>query len=246
MTLLTTGLLRHQLLFRHNDVHIRGLIYSTDYRIWISKKLLATISWRKHVYTYLHPIWQTFVEPDIIVRFPGILKSPKYNYNLRIYRSDIQHWVESPLLNKFFMAFDSKTSFSKVFIKTCLCWFITTELSSGTTSIRRERSVHYCIVGCIVWAITIAIWPTDHRKESCNLELSSLLEFLLVNIYDKFDNTIFVSNHYVPREPWRDPSNRRLCEHGIWYLSDTARNQTLNLFRHKREPIPLDHSHGWV
>ena len=43
------------------------------------------------------------------------------------------------------------------------------------------------------------------------------------------------------REPRRDPSNRRLNEHGI-YISDTARNRTHNLFRPKREPIPLGHS----
>ena len=28
------------------------------------------------------------------------------------------------------------------------------------------------------------------------------------------------------------------------YISDTARNQTHNLFRSKREPIPLGHSDG--
>ena len=28
------------------------------------------------------------------------------------------------------------------------------------------------------------------------------------------------------------------------YISDTARNQTHNLFRPKREPIPLGHSDG--
>ena len=28
------------------------------------------------------------------------------------------------------------------------------------------------------------------------------------------------------------------------YISDTARNRTHNLFRPKREPIPLDHSDG--
>ena len=29
------------------------------------------------------------------------------------------------------------------------------------------------------------------------------------------------------------------------YISDTARNQTHNLFRPKREPIPLGHSDGF-
>ena len=36
----------------------------------------------------------------------------------------------------------------------------------------------------------------------------------------------------VPREPRRDPSNRRLNEHGIYIR--TARNRTHNLFRPKR------------
>ena len=39
-----------------------------------------------------------------------------------------------------------------------------------------------------------------------------------------------------------DPSNRRFYEHGIWYLSDTARTRTRDLFRPKRKPIPLGHS----
>ena len=50
---------------------------------------------------------------------------------------------------------------------------------------------------------------------------------------------------YVPEEPWRDPSNRRLYEHGhgIWYIvSDTARNRTHNLLRPKCVPIPLSHN----
>ena len=30
------------------------------------------------------------------------------------------------------------------------------------------------------------------------------------------------------------------------YISDTARNRTHNLFRPKREPIPLGHSDGYI
>ena len=65
---------------------------------------------------------------------------------------------------------------------------------------------------------------------------------------DKHENIRFFLKHnfcikpYVPREPWRDPSNRRLYEHGIWYIFDTARNRTRNLFRPKYKPIPLGHS----
>ena len=69
----------------------------------------------------------------------------------------------------------------------------------------------------------------DDKKEgttiistnSCSLHYNFLFIFIF--------NTIFV---YVPRKPRRDPSNNhRLYEHGICYLSDTAR--TRNLFRHK-------------
>ena len=35
----------------------------------------------------------------------------------------------------------------------------------------------------------------------------------------------------MPIEPKRNPSNRRPYEHGIWYISNTARNRTHNLFR---------------
>ena len=36
----------------------------------------------------------------------------------------------------------------------------------------------------------------------------------------------FCVRPYVPREPRRNPSNCRFYEHGIWYISNTARNQT--------------------
>ena len=56
----------------------------------------------------------------------------------------------------------------------------------------------------------------------------------------------FVSSHVYPRKPRRDPSNRRLYEHGVGYISDTARNRTHNLFRPKCAPIPLGHSDGII
>ena len=58
-------------------------------------------------------------------------------------------------------------------------------------------------------------------------------------------NTIFVSRHMLPREPRRDPRNCRFSEHGIWYISDTARNRTHNLFPPKCAPIPLGHIDGF-
>ena len=53
----------------------------------------------------------------------------------------------------------------------------------------------------------------------------------------EFFNTIFVSSHMYPENP-----ESTLYEHGIWYISDTARNRTHNLFRPKCAPIPLGHS----
>ena len=48
-----------------------------------------------------------------------------------------------------------------------------------------------------------------------------------------------------PEKPRRDPSNRRLNEHGIYIrLSDTTRNRIHHLFHPKREPIPLGNSDG--
>ena len=65
--------------------------------------------------------------------------------------------------------------------------------------------------------------------------------YLIYTIY-----TIFVSSQsYVPREPRtrKDPSNRRLYEHGIsWYVFDTVRTLTWNLVRPKCELIPLGHN----
>ena len=53
----------------------------------------------------------------------------------------------------------------------------------------------------------------------------------------------FVSSHMYPDVATQDPSNCRLNEHGI-YISDTARDRTQDLFRPKREPIPLGQSDG--
>ena len=52
-------------------------------------------------------------------------------------------------------------------------------------------------------------------------------------------NTIFVSNHMYPAVFRRDPSNR--SSRNMGYIAYTARNRTHNLFRPKREPIPLGH-----
>ena len=62
-----------------------------------------------------------------------------------------------------------------------------------------------------------------------------------------FFYTIFVLSHIYSENPEgrRDPSNHRLYEHGIGYISDTARNRTHNLFcSTKCTPIPLGNSDG--
>ena len=89
-----------------------------------------------------------------------------------------------------------------------------------------------------------------------------------------FFNTIFVSSHMYPENPAgtqvivgsmtmtmtitiyiartsrsvASESEARWCRiyipMNMGYISDTARNRTHNLFRPKREPIPLGHSDG--
>ena len=62
----------------------------------------------------------------------------------------------------------------------------------------------------------------------------------LYTIY--FFNTIFVSSHMYPENP--EGTQVIVDSMNMGYLSDTARNRTHNLFRPKREPIPLGHSDG--
>ena len=55
-----------------------------------------------------------------------------------------------------------------------------------------------------------------------------------------FFNTIFVSSHMYPENP--EGTQVIVGSMNMGYISDTARNRTHNLFRPKREPIPLGHS----
>ena len=55
-------------------------------------------------------------------------------------------------------------------------------------------------------------------------------------------NTIFVSSHMYPENP--EETQVIVSSMNIGYISDTARNRTHNLFRPKRESIPLGHSDG--
>ena len=57
-----------------------------------------------------------------------------------------------------------------------------------------------------------------------------------------FFNTIFVSSHMYSENP--EGTQVIVGSMNMGYISDTARNRTHNLFRPKREQIPLGHSDG--
>ena len=57
-----------------------------------------------------------------------------------------------------------------------------------------------------------------------------------------FFNTIFVLSHIYPENP--EETQVIVGSMNMGYISDTTRNRTYNLFRPKREPIPLGHNDG--
>ena len=59
--------------------------------------------------------------------------------------------------------------------------------------------------------------------------------------FNYFFNTIFVSSHMYPENP-EETRVIVVSVNVIWYLSNTARNRTRNLFHPKCMPIPLGHS----
>ena len=69
---------------------------------------------------------------------------------------------------------------------------------------------------------------------------SGVLNSQFPEVCEVFFKHNFCVKPYVPREP------RRVIvgSMNMGYISDTVRNRTHNLIRHKREPIPLDHSDG--
>ena len=71
------------------------------------------------------------------------------------------------------------------------------------------------------------------------MEFLKLFEYYY---YIFFFNTIFVSSHMYPENP--EGTQVIVGSMNMGYISDTARNRTHNLFRPKREPIPLGHSPG--
>ena len=61
-----------------------------------------------------------------------------------------------------------------------------------------------------------------------------------LNLLFYFFNTIFVSSHMYPEN--LEGTQVIVGSMNMGYISDNARNRTHNLFRPKREPIPLDQS----
>ena len=74
---------------------------------------------------------------------------------------------------------------------------------------------------------------TAGEDSLCNVHMQRFLEFF---------NTIFVSSHMYPENP--EGTQVIVGSMNMGYISDTARNRTHNLFRPKRESIPLGHSDG--
>ena len=70
----------------------------------------------------------------------------------------------------------------------------------------------------------------------------NLLRWVVLGLPMHFFNTIFVSSHMYPENP--EGTQVIVGSMNMGYISDTARNRTHNLFRPKREPIPLGHSDG--
>ena len=62
------------------------------------------------------------------------------------------------------------------------------------------------------------------------------------SVRGSFKNTIFVSSHIYPENP--EGTQVIVGSMNMGYISDTVKNRTHNLIRHKREPIPLGHSDG--
>ena len=63
-----------------------------------------------------------------------------------------------------------------------------------------------------------------------------------ISLVIAFLNTIFVSSHMYPENP--EGTQVIVGSMNMGYISDTARNRTHNLFRPKRESLPLGHSDG--
>ena len=68
------------------------------------------------------------------------------------------------------------------------------------------------------------------------------IEFKVSQSVQGFLNPIFVSSHMYPENP--EGTQVIVGSMNMGYISDTVRNRTHNLIRHKRKPMPLGHSDG--
>ena len=92
-------------------------------------------------------------------------------------------------------------------------------------------------------------WSNHHYRESIDSNTQMVILCLINNSIPSitkwsniFFNTNFVSSHMYPENP--EGTQVIVGSMNMGYISDTARNRTHNLFRLKREPIPLYHSDG--
>ena len=122
----------------------------------------------------------------------------------------------------------------------CLCLkIIVHRRENSLIYLQRSRDLpyHSRLQWCLVFPS-----PTSHA----HCDILALLQFSLgTHTIDKkctFFNTVFVSSHMYPENP--EGTQVIVGSMNMGYISDTVRNRTHNLFRPKREPIPLGHSDG--
>ena len=103
---------------------------------------------------------------------------------------------------------------------------------------------HLYLFKHIYWSHTTIVGREVLSRTVCPKNIHSSIAVLLFNwIFTwLFFNTVFVSSHMYPENPEGTPII--VGSMNIGYISDTARNQTHNLFRLKWEQIPLGHSDG--
>ena len=109
--------------------------------------------------------------------------------------------------------------------------------SSVSCSLEQLQSLGTCTP---IWEIDEKLYVNFHFVISTNMIIIENIQAVCRTTF--FLNTIFVSSHLYPENP--EGTQVIVGSMNTGYISDTARNQTHNLFRPKREPIPLGHSDG--